>query len=71
MNASHHVFLAFDLARERAAEADRYRLAAKARAAAAGLGPQVNPVRRAVARLAVAVARAADEAALRPAVRPH
>src|SRR5262249_36378566 len=71
MNASHHVFLAFDLARERAAEADRYRLAAKARAAAAGLLPQVNPVRRAVARRAVAVARAGHAAARRPAVRPH
>ena len=64
MNANHHVFLAFDLARERAAEADQHRLAAKARAAAAGLPPKVNPVRRAVARVA-------DEAQLRPAVRPH
>ena len=71
MNANQHIFIAFDLARERAAEADRYRLAAQARAAQAGVAPQVNPLRRAVARLALAVARTADEAALRPAARPH
>jgi hypothetical protein len=71
MNTNHYLFFALDTARERAAEADRHRLAAQARAAAAGLPPHVNPVRRAVARVAMAVARAADEAALRPAVRPH
>jgi hypothetical protein len=71
MNTNHYLFFALDTARERAAEADRYRLAARARAAAAGLPPHVNPVRRVVARVAVAVARVADEAALRPAVRPH
>jgi len=71
MNTNHYLFLALDAARERAAEADRHRLAAQARAAQAGLAPRVNPVRRAVARVAVAVARVADEAALRPAPRPH
>ena len=71
MNTNHYLFFAIDTARQRAAEADRYRLAAKARATEAGLAQHVNPVRRAVARLAVAVARAADEAALRPAPRPH
>jgi hypothetical protein len=50
--------IALDLARERAAEADRHRLAALARRSA----PQrVGIVRRFVARAAVAVARAADE----------
>jgi hypothetical protein len=70
MNTNHHIFLAFDLAQERAAEADRYRLAAKARAARTGRAPRVNPLRRAVARVALTVARAADEAALRPAAHP-
>jgi hypothetical protein len=58
---SHYLFLALDLARERAAEADRYRLAALAR------NPEKNEVgfvRRMVARAAVAIARAADERAV-------
>ena len=58
---SHYLFLALDTARARAAEADRNRLAAEARAAnaQARIG-RVNVVRRTVARLAVFVARAAD-----------
>ena len=65
---SHQLFLALDLARERAAEADRDRLARQARSASSGVGP----VRRLVARFAVAVARAADERAIpRPQVASH
>jgi hypothetical protein len=58
---SHYLFLALDLARERAAEADRYRLA---RLAQSGESASVGLVRRTVARLAVAIARAADERAV-------
>src|SRR4051794_36670613 len=57
---SHYLFLALDLARERAAEADSQRLAALARLGA----PRKGRVRRLVARAALAVARAADEQAL-------
>jgi len=64
---SHYLFIALDTARSRTAEAERYRLAA----AAKGRTPRVNVLRRAVARAAVAVARVADERALRPAARPH
>lgn len=54
---SYYTFIALDLARERAAEADRNRLAALARR-----GPtEVGVIRRVVARAAVAVARVADE----------
>jgi hypothetical protein len=54
---SFYTFIALDLARERAAEADRERLAALAHPRPS----EVGIVRRAVARVAVAVARAADE----------
>ena len=53
---SFYTFIALDLARERAAEADRERLASLAHPR-----NEVGIVRRAVARVAVAVARAADE----------
>jgi hypothetical protein len=53
---SHYVFLALELARERAAEADAQRLAALGRTA----DPLAARVRRQVARAALAVARAAD-----------
>jgi hypothetical protein len=54
---SHYLFLALDVARERAAEADANRRAALARP-----GERVGVrVRRAVARAALAVARAADD----------
>jgi len=59
---SHYLFLALDLARERAAEADRHRLA---RLAQSGESAPVGLVRRTVARAAVAIARAADERAVR------
>ena len=54
---THYTFLALDLAAQRAAEADRYRLAAAARESR----HEVSRVRRLVARAAVAVARAADD----------
>jgi hypothetical protein len=54
---SYYTFIALDLARERAAEAQRYRLAALAHPHDPS---QVGLVRRSIARLAVAVARAAD-----------
>lgn len=55
---STYLFLALDIARERSAEAARDRLAAEA-----GAGPTiVGRARRLIARAAVAVARAADEA---------
>jgi hypothetical protein len=57
---SFYLMQALDLAHERAAEADRYRLAESAHRHAAG----PNRLRRVVARAAVAVARAADEAAV-------
>ncbi len=54
---SHYLFVALDIAAERAAEAERYRLAKRARQPS----NDVNRIRRIVARVAVAVARAADE----------
>ena len=57
MMQSHYYFLALDLAAQRSAEADRYRLAALAH----GQRHEVSRVRRLVARAAVAVARAADD----------
>jgi hypothetical protein len=64
---SYYTFIAFDLARERAAEADRHRLAALANRGSA----EVGVVRRIVARVAVAVARAADERLIRGEVAVH
>jgi hypothetical protein len=58
---SYYTFIALDLARERAAEADRHRLAALVGRDAEAVGV----VRRIVARVAVAVARAADERLVR------
>jgi hypothetical protein len=57
---SHYLFLALDLARERVAEAERARLASLAEPAPS----RVTRARRAVARVAIAIARAADETAL-------
>jgi hypothetical protein len=65
---SHYTFLALDLARERAAEADRYRLAALAHS---DEPKRVGPIRRFVARTAVAIARAADECALPGELAPR
>jgi len=58
MMHSQYLFLALDVARERAAEADQYRLASLARQ---GDAHRVGLLRRTVARAAVAIARAADE----------
>lgn len=63
-----YTFLALDLARERAAEADRHRLAALARA---DRPRRVGVVRRVVARMAVAIARAADECAFTSELAPR
>jgi hypothetical protein len=60
--------LALDLARQRSAEADRHRLAALARA---NVPKRVGLVRRVVARTAVAIARAADEYAVRSELAPR
>ena len=54
---SYYTFIALDLARERAAEADAQRLAALGRPASS----RTFGVRRAIARLALAIARAADD----------
>jgi hypothetical protein len=54
---SFYTIVALDLARERTAEADAYRLAALSRAGSTDVGI----VRRIVARVAFAIARAADE----------
>lgn len=64
---SYYTFIALDLARERAAEADNERLAALARRRST----EVGIVRRTVARLAVAVARAADERLTRGELAVH
>ena len=53
---SFYTFIALDLARERAAQADAHRLAALARSGRS----EVGVIRRIVARAALAVARAAD-----------
>ena len=53
---TYYTFLALDIARQRAAEADAARLAGLRRSAAT----TTPRFRRAIARLAVAVARAAD-----------
>ena len=64
---SYYTFIALDLARERAAEADNERLAALAH----HRSTEVGLVRRTVARLAVAVARAADERLTRGELAVH
>lgn len=53
---THYTFLALDIARQRAAEADAVRLANLRRSGAS----QTPALRRAIARVALAVARAAD-----------
>jgi hypothetical protein len=61
MHNHYYTFMALELARQRAAEADQHRLAALARPPRSN---QVGLVRRLIARAAVAVARAADECSL-------
>lgn len=62
---SYYSMIALDIARERAAEAAAARLAASVRPARRGPGP----VRRAVSRIAVAIARAADREGATMALR--
>lgn len=57
---SSYVFLALDIARERAAEADAQRLASLAHPSE----PATGRVRRLIAHVALAVARAADDEAV-------
>lgn len=57
---NHYFLLALETARERSAEADRYRLAALSRRATS----PASPARRLIARAAIAVARAADQTTL-------
>jgi hypothetical protein len=54
---AYYTFLALDIARQRAAEAEAARLASLGRPAPT----RITVIRRAVARLALAVARAADD----------
>ncbi len=54
---NHYVFLALDIARERAAAADAQRLARLAHPTE----PLVARARRTIARVALAIARAADD----------
>jgi hypothetical protein len=66
----YYLFLALDLARQRTVEAERARLLAEARS---GQRASVGPIRRFVARTALAIARVADERlviASRPATQP-
>jgi hypothetical protein len=67
MHNHYYTFMALELARQRAAEADRHRLAALAHPG----HDQVGLVRRIVARVAVAVARAADERLVRGELAIH
>jgi hypothetical protein len=63
----HYAFLALDLARERMAEADAHRLAALGRPASTrSLG-----VRRFIARVALTVARLADEERVQGVLQPR
>ena len=64
---SFYTVVALDLARERTAEADADRLAALSQAGRTDVGP----VRRVVARLAFAIARAADERVGRASLTAH
>ena len=64
---SYYAFIALDLARERAAEADAQRLVALGRPASTrSLG-----VRRAIARVALAIARVADDDLRRASLSTH
>ena len=63
----HYAFIALDLARERMAEADSHRLAALGRPATT----RSFGIRRAVARIALAVARIADEERAQTVLSPR
>ena len=65
--ANYYAFIALELARERAAEANAQRLAALAHPGESRPGV----VRRAIARVALAVARAADDEVIRVPLTTH
>jgi hypothetical protein len=65
--SNYYAFVALDLARERAAEADAQRLAASAHPGE----PRTAGLRRLIARVALAVARAADDEVGRAPVPTH
>lgn len=64
---SYYAFIALDIARERAAEADAQRLAALGRPDST----RTLGIRRAIARVALAVARAADDDFRQASLSPH
>ena len=64
---THYVYLALEVARERAAEADAQRLARLAHP----VEPLTVRVRRSIARVALAVARAADDEVRPVSVTTH
>jgi hypothetical protein len=63
----YYTFIALELARERAAEADAQRLAALSHPGE----PRTAGIRRAIARLALAIARAADDEVGRVPLATH
>jgi hypothetical protein len=63
----YYTFIALELARERAAEANAQRLAALSHPAE----PRTVAIRRLIARIALAVARAADDEAGRAPLATH
>ena len=63
----YYTFIALELARERAAEANAQRLAALSHPAE----PRTAGIRRLIARIALAVARAADDEAGRAPLATH
>jgi hypothetical protein len=63
----YYTFIALELARERAAEANAQRLAALAHPAE----PRTAGIRRVIARIALAVARAADDEVGRVPLATH
>ncbi len=65
--SNYYALIALDLARERAAEADAQRLAAFAHPGE----PRTAGLRRAIARVALAVARAADDEVGRVPLATH
>ncbi|HEX2755239.1 MAG TPA: hypothetical protein VHM48_07230 [Candidatus Limnocylindrales bacterium] len=67
MQSNYYAFLALELARERVAEANAQRLAALAHPGE----PWTAGIRRAIARIALAVARAADDEVGRVPLTTH
>jgi hypothetical protein len=65
--SNYYAFIAMELARERVAEADAQRLAALAHPGE----PRSAAIRRAIARVAIAIARAADDEVGRVPLTTH